>query len=130
MAALAKMSETRAVQFVAEWHEVATVLDAARKRGWTDSESVLDVFDHAEWPTERRVFATLKGAEKHLQFITANGRDMWGQAFIYEVAQVSRRERCRYCTCGGSKVLREHIVEETGIIDTSGRDDCHEDDGL
>lgn len=117
------------VAYQAEWIEEATYLAAARNAGWDgETDSALDFLPPEHFETEKRSFKTLKGAERHLQFITANSRALFGAGTVYEVETVPRAERCRYCTCRGARVVREHTVESGGIVESHGRDDCWGDE--
>lgn len=115
--------------FLAVWYERAKVEARATARGWKEADGgLLDIYNPEEDPdgSEQLECPDLKSAETHLRNIITDGREFWGQGTVREFEVGGAR--CRYCTCRGWRMVREHVVEENGIVQTVAGSECSDDD--
>jgi hypothetical protein len=112
------------IVFVAEWYDTKKVESRARAAGWNGVDSLLDSH-HPEEDSgcvSTLQCADLKSAVTHLRNIVASGQEFFGSAEILEIELGGRR--CGACICRGRKVVKRHVVDETGVIETHADSDC------
>lgn len=117
-----------ATHFVAEWYDRAKVEAAARAAGWNGVDSLLDehhpeenpkVVDHLKCPD-------LQSAVTHLRNVIADGKEFFGQADVLQIE--SGGSRCRACICGGKKLIKRYVVDETGVVEEHAESSCLDED--
>lgn len=118
--------------FDAVWYDPKKCEAKAIAAGWKpdSSDGFLDVYMPEEDPEghDFKRFKTLDEAVGFAKSLVAKGGDFWGQARVDECEIVPRASRCRYCVCGGVRLVRYHYVDETGIVSTeTASDDCFEE---
>ena len=103
--------------FQVNWYDAKKINALANKRGRpSGDDSLFDYVDpEAENLDDHKSFKTLDEAIAFAAEIAA-GRDIFGEASVYEIEKVGRR--CRYCTCGGQQIVREHRVSAEGVDHT------------
>jgi hypothetical protein len=121
--------------FVAVWYDTERVLAKARALGWKDGEDgLLDAYRPEEdlRGSDVREFPTLEAAVGFLSPMCADeNKVFWPQGRVREF-EVGGRP-CRYCICRHARtgepwrIVKEYTVEEEGIVEEHGRDDCSED---
>jgi hypothetical protein len=111
-------------RFYAVWYDPEKVETNARKAGWPGEDSMLDYYhpDEHDECEDQKAFPTLDEAVAHLTAKIKAGLDFWGDAEIREVE--TSPERCRYCTCGGKKLVAFHRVNEDGLYQSESHDEC------
>lgn len=121
--------------FLAIWYDTEKVLAKARALGWKDGDDgLLDIYRPEEDPRggDVREFPTLDAAVAFLSPMCADlNKVFWRQAEVSEFRVGGRP--CRYCTCRDRRtrepwrIVRRYTVEEEGVVESHGCDDCAED---
>lgn len=114
-------------RFYAVWYDQKKVEARARKAGWPGEDSMLDYYhpDEDAEGEDQKAFSTLEEATTYLVDKIKTGLDFWGDAEVREVE--IDPVRCRYCTCGGKKLVAYHRVSDEGLYQSENHDECLDD---
>lgn len=101
-------------RFIAWYENAEKAKVAARAKGWTENESLLDFIDgdDSRYHTTRE-FTSLNNAVDWLRVEVAAVKSMYGVGSVREIQPP--RKRCSACTCRGWQAVHEWIVSDTGI---------------
>lgn len=90
--------------------------DAAKLEALCDDEEAYHDIAQSGQVNTRHRFQSLDAAVKWASAAVTDAKTVYGCAEVRELETVARR--CRYCICNGSQLIRRHIVEESGVVET------------